>query len=294
MKIINWNLYYENKNLEKSLSLILSKNPDIICLQEFNYKKFSLLKKYKRYRFFHAKSFSILKKSFEEPGYLVVGLKKPIDGKIKVTSTPKLYVNNWVKWFMGWNEGLGSLIMNIKIENKEIRLFNLHLSCAATPSQRLTEMKFFMKYLRPDGNNIVCGDFNVSGKHYHKLFGWLFGFKLKDYFSNERKSFNHLFKKYELKNIFKNKITYPFLNLQLDHILIPKKWGVLKKIVIKKSISYSDHFMLFSDIDYELRKKTLPKVNDFEKVKQGLKEVNKKVNMNVKKLISGSKKLLEK
>ena len=44
MKIVTWNVRYENKKKETGLKYVLSKDPDVICLQELPKKNLEWLK----------------------------------------------------------------------------------------------------------------------------------------------------------------------------------------------------------------------------------------------------------
>ena len=97
---------------------------------------------------------------------------------------------------------------------------------------------------------IYCGDFNiVDSTIFNRLTGWIRGFNHFDYVLDERASFEKLFKKEHLINIFRGKST-SFVNrplLQLDHILVPNTFPIQSHVLMRKRFG-SDHRVLIADI----------------------------------------------
>ncbi len=251
MKIITWNLWKGNNRIKKSLSFIFDKNPDIVCLQEFKERDLKYLNKYKDYVVLSAVDFLVFDKLFKKNKHLIVtAVKKEMYRSSEIIKFPeKNKRKNIIKVWTKWEECKEGLIVDITYKNKKIRILNLHLSCAANPSERLSEMQYALKTLKINSTNIICGDLNVFGiKYYNPLVGWLFGYKFKDYFYDERNSFENLFYKYKLSNLYYEFSTIPFLPLQPDHILVPHEWKIKKIQVLKKSYLFSDHYMLFTEV----------------------------------------------
>lgn len=251
MKIVNWNLWDNNNNIKKSLNHVFSNQPNIVCLQEFDEKFKYHLQDYPDYDFFFSNDFEISrnKKKTTDKYKLVIGTKKQIRCTKNKIIFRKRKKPNIIKKLTGWKECLEFQYIDFKFNKKKIRLFNIHLSCAASHYDRIKEFRKILKEFKKDRINIICGDFNIFGKpSYNFLIGWLFGFSLKEQFINERKEFEDLFSRYGFKNIFKSFVTYPLFLLQPDHILIPNEIKVKNHSRNKKSIIYSDHQMISANI----------------------------------------------
>ncbi len=143
------------------------------------------------------------------------------------------------------------LVVQLKVKGKSIQITNTRLSCAIGTSDRVQEFKTLVqKTKHRTVPTIYCGDFNVvDSKLFNRLTGWVRGFSHFDYLLDERESFEKLYKKEHLVNIFRGKST-SFVNrplLQLDHILVPSQFPITSHTIIKNRYG-SDHRILIATV----------------------------------------------
>ncbi len=248
MRIITWNILNKNEKIKSSLGFIFKYKPDIICLQEFPEKSLPLLNQ-KEYHFVNASDCNtiVFNKKNQTNSLLVVGIKRKIKYNTEKISL-KMPANNIIKRVTNLKESIEGLKVTIPHKGEDIVLFNCHLSFAARPSIRKKQLKKILK--SGEGNRIICGDFNDFGNHLFSWFiGFLFNYRSKDYKVDEKRNFENIFRRHNLKNLFHGKVTHPILRQQLDHILVSKKIKVEKNQVIKNGIKYSDHYPLLVDLN---------------------------------------------
>ncbi|MFH1359253.1 MAG: endonuclease/exonuclease/phosphatase family protein [archaeon] len=250
MKIINWNVFSGNKKIEDSLKLVFKRAPDIICLQEFPVKSKKILNSYPDYDFVYCKDYSTLTDFIRRTtALMVVGIKKKIKFKSKIIRFPHYKGYNLIRRYWKWDECREGLVIDFNYKGKKVRLFNVHFSFAASPDRRVFEFEKISSFFNKK-NNIVCGDFNIISKRRYKyFFGWIFTYRFKDYFKNEKEIFSNLFKENNLKNIFKGNYTHRSVGMQLDYVLIPNSWNSGDLVVDKESSLYSDHLLMDVDLN---------------------------------------------
>lgn len=249
MKIITWNILDKNKKIEASLDWIFGFNPEVICFQEYPSNSMRFLNQ-KGYSFVTARdcNYLPLNKKNQLKSLLVIGIKKEIKYRAKVIPL-EIPAKNIIQKITNLRECIEGLKITIRRKGKEINLFNIHLSVAAGHSTRLKQINKILE--ESSKEKIICGDLNNFG---HPLYNWLIGFilnfKPKDYLINEKRDFEKIYKRNNLKNLFSGKVTYPLTRQQLDHILISKDVIVKKKKVLKKGSNFSDHLPLLVEIDF--------------------------------------------
>lgn len=251
MKIISWNIWDKNKNLEESLALVFSKKPDIVCLQEFRKDQVSLLEKYPDYDYFLAEDISpLIKHKLYLECYLVVMAKKEYKLSEAKISYPQQKKNSLLYKILQVDEGREFIQLDIDFKNNKYRLFNVHFSSATNPAARINQLNAILNRFSDDRVNIICGDFNAFGKFLINLaIGWLYGFGLKDLFLNESKIIKKIIAGKKLKDIFADRITYLLLKQKLDYMIIPQELPAEKTELCENSLQYSDHYMLAAEIN---------------------------------------------
>lgn len=260
MKIASWNLCFDNQFQFENLNILLSKHdPDIVCLQEVNQKMLDILgtssdfsawnftscrdfERHEKYRFSEDLEESIQ----NSVAFLVIMSKEKFtQGNEEFTHHLPLKPSMATRHFR--------ILQPRKfqfIDIKGFRIFNLHLEVSSGSARRKSEFNKVLSFFKKDGGgNIICGDLNIFSKFWiNILIGWGFNFSIRDYFTNERRAFNRIFKKNALINVFSKKITFPKLRMQLDHILIPRGTNV-KQVLLAKSPFDSDHKYIFVELD---------------------------------------------
>lgn len=248
LKITSLNISRNNPLGKRALSLIHKKRkPDIICLQEVPMRRIDHVKKL-GYTVGQAIDYQHAKKS----GYIATGLKEknalisidraryydePIHAPLRLFYTKIAKVR----------EVHESLVTTFRCQGKVLRVVNMHLSIACRPEVRIAQLtKILSRYA--DERTIFCGDLNVVADPLFKFFGgWLFGYKLSDYFFDERRKVNELIKSFNLQNPFAKRNTSIFpLYTQFDHILVPENMKIVRKKLFK--VAFSDHKGLQLDI----------------------------------------------
>ena len=257
MKILNWNIWIDNPSQIVNLKTLIDKyNPEIICIQEANEKTLEFCKLLTEYHFAFCIDFArpihrIKPSLFNKPSpisYLITLSKYPIlETQIDLLHTQK--PNTFLAKRKGINNPREFQYIDIVKNNKPYRIFNLHLEMAAGSKRRISEFQRALKYYDPTKNNIICGDLNIFARPtLNLLTGWGLGLSIREYFVNERRAFQKIFDQYEFSNIFRRRVTYPKFRLQLDHILIPKKFKIIGK-EIPKNLFDSDHRHLVCEIE---------------------------------------------
>ncbi len=252
LSLISWNVCSNNKNQVNYLKKLINKfNPDIICLQEVDISVLKFLENETEFFFIKAIDYLTYKKQESAEHYLVLVSKYPILNSSLPNKFSVEHLTRGSLWenLNKWVESVEFQFADLSVKDKRYKIFNVHLEVASGPNIRLNQLKEAIIRFDKNSNNIICGDLNIYGKWYINLFvGWLLGFNWNEYLINERIKFEELFKKNNLINIFKNKVTFPLFKLQLDHILLPKQQKIINKKVINRKFG-SDHYPLFVELD---------------------------------------------
>ena len=141
--------------------------------------------------------------------------------------------------------------VDLKYRNVDFRIFNSHLQCVTSPTERLNQLKSIFAQFNSNSKNIICGDLNTfSTPIISILIGWLFGYNHKDYFINEQKLLLNELSYINLSNpIIKGHSTILRLG-QLDYIIHQNDIKIINSSILKKQSFGSDHFpvQVFFDI----------------------------------------------
>jgi endonuclease/exonuclease/phosphatase family metal-dependent hydrolase len=265
MKIASWNICADNKfQVENIIYIISTHNPDIICLQEITLESIKKIKNLDYFANFSIsycldfeKKIKLKNGDFEKKYYYLAILSKHThnhhftdhvhEKPLKISLATKHFGIEKPRQF----QFIDLNYKNVKNDIFKIRVFNLHLEVAGGSNRRLQEFKKALSQFNKESVNIYCGDLNIFTRFWlNFLVGWGFSYTLKDYFVNERASFNRLFKKFGLVNHFKRNATFPKFRLQLDHILTPNYITINQKIISKKVFD-SDHKFIILKLDLD-------------------------------------------
>ncbi|MBT3464780.1 hypothetical protein HOD20_01435 [archaeon] len=253
MKVISWNVSIDNKKQIKTIKKALDTDADIICLNEISKKNVEFLKTIDKYNFHYGISFR--GKNEHKNIYMGILSKYPFLNSKFFSFETEFGTTMWnlfVNKHLGAHKVQEGQYVDIVINSKEIRIFNFHLPITCGPKKRIEQFKKIVNNINENMSNIFCGDFNNYGKWYLNIFTHpLFSQKINEVFTNEKKTFEKLFKQHELNNIFNGISTWPklgFINIQIDHILTPHWVNVISKEVLKKTYG-SDHRMLMTELD---------------------------------------------
>lgn len=240
MNVLSWNVWCGNQNTEDICIFLLAKDSQVICLQEVNQDLLKQLKNMPGYDLVYCVD-SYFRGT---PNYLVILSKHRI---VKYESIPILRNRSFslVSKIFGWDETKNLLYCDIETEKGIVRVFCLHLEAFTTPSSRIGQFALCLNHLKSNDKNIICGDFNIFGNWYKNIFvSWIFKYSYRDIFSDERKEFESMFRKLKFVNIFSNRKTNLYVQLQLDHILLPERFEVLRKEIEEQTYG-SDHKALY-------------------------------------------------
>jgi endonuclease/exonuclease/phosphatase family metal-dependent hydrolase len=246
MKIISWNLWSDNPNQAQNLERLLADfDPDVVCLQEVNLATLAWINSQDGYNSISAIDYYSKKMGDNAEHYLVILSKSRILNLEGINKFSVRHITRNSIWEIlnQWIESVEYQFADIELEGRNYRIFNVHLEVASGPKVRFAQFKetVYRFNREKDAQNIVAGDFNIYAKWYVSIFiGWLLGFRLLEYYINERKVFRKIWARNGLKNVFENKITYKKFKLQLDHILVPIERKVEKNKVIEDGYG-SDH-----------------------------------------------------
>lgn len=239
MKIFSWNIYNFNSSPSKALDFVLSKDADVICLQEVSTTFYTSLKT--KYQGGIYRSLDFIENGVEH--YLVILTK------LKVLSFEKKELNkgekiSFVQKIFNWKEALSYQYVDIEEDSKRFRVFNLHLTNGSGMSKRNEELKTISNDLSSDIDNILCGDFNTFLTPTLSFFIKPFYSILKvDLKIKELEVFDKTINEYGLEDGLKGKDTFNLFGVKfkLDHILLTK--GKYKYItLVDKDRHGSDHY----------------------------------------------------
>lgn len=263
MKIITFNINSSNKCIEDDLKTLCSLNADIYCIQEFPEEKYYLLEElFEMYFISKCREFFITKstrkKSLKQLNIILSKYnfqKENTISHIQMKKLPLLY-----KITLKANTSLiESHYVDVIINNKRVRIINLHLECFISPRFRIQQFNHIYEEATKfkDYDYILfVGDFNIFAK---PIYNWMIALfvqhSLKDLFINERLEFLRETYLRELQMYFPKSSTLKKLPLSCDgvisNILNSKIQNVIK---IKKNNlkTSSDHFIVEVDIIFEL------------------------------------------
>lgn len=230
MKILTWNVYRKNKNIEGIMGFIVSSEADVVCLQEFPSHFVDRLHALEGYHHVIEEETFALKDSPNTTVRMMTVLlsKYPIVHHGTVPHKDSYVSDAERKRPMKYSYfHSDSLYIDINAEGKKFRVFNAHLRCVAGPHHRLSQFKELLAELSEERENIVCGDFNTFGWSALNFVLWKpFGYRRNELFINERRSFDTVFEEYGFQNPFKGRITFLSVPAQLDYILVTKETSV--------------------------------------------------------------------
>lgn len=229
LSTIAYNIHY-GKKLDLIQNWLLSKKRfDIICLQEFPFKKNSkFLKLFEEqgYSYAFAPSFTRKKTQYGELTLFDSKKIKLVESKTIALGT-NLLEGRWLeKGFRKQKGQRSSLLTLFKYKNKKLVVANSHLLCFALNSHRLNQLNKILNQVHLVGDHtkyssVILGDFNYTSIVRQQ--------RLIDFM-----------KKYEHKNAYSTHTHKLFMvGQQLDYVFY--KDCNIKKIKIDK-IKLSDHY----------------------------------------------------
>lgn len=256
MKIYSWNVKSDNGKQKAVLDFISRTKFDVFCLQEVSRTLLEEIRSLK-YNARQGVDFERIKQDGNEKFYSVILtphkiLRTEIFKSSSQTRQPKR-----TRFFIGLMKIFGwtkisehkAIYVDVKINGKEFRVFSIHLSLKG-PLERIKEFNTLARKLKRNGQNIICGDFNVIEQKFLKPASFLMGSSFSEAKPSypERERFEEAFAKANLKNPLKGRRTHTLFKAQLDHILIPKDKKTNKARVIPSSLG-SDHYPIFVNLD---------------------------------------------
>lgn len=246
LKIFSWNVYCHNRHFDKALRFIKTQKADVFCLQEVPDEIVHILKKESSFFISEATSHEHGKKHLKTRNLIVSRYPIRETKAFLFKDEKKRSIKSRISRLTGPIE---FHYVDILVEDTTVRIFNSHLECNTSPRVRSEQFKQILRESKKDTLNIYCGDLNTYGRWYINLFvGYFSNYTLKDIAQSEKKLFNKLFEEYNLSDVFSGQITYPFLRLQLDHILVPKNVKVISKKVHTHRHG-SDHRPVFVEVE---------------------------------------------
>jgi len=248
MKIISWNLRFDNKFYKKSIDHCIKKNPDIALFQEVSKNSLDYLKKS---NYFVYETLVTTGKREVYNSYLATISKKELSNMTEIITQKEDINTPYEKFLFVYFKAkkLYCKAQSFDLED-DTKIFNLHLSAFVGAKKRIDQFKVVLKNMDKKKNNIIAGDLNVLGTRLRNtILSPIMKIDKKDIDLDERHEFNKLFKKYYLTNHFEGDITFPipFFRIQPDHILLPDHLEIKSKSISRK-LHWSDHKMISVEI----------------------------------------------
>lgn len=269
IRVLTWNVWYENTNTREIVDFLIGENFDVICLQEVPSQMLEELAKIKSYTLIQARD-AIQRSGFKMyPNYLVILVKETMviartaSFKFKKRRRGNFFARLFglertlLAWFLGWKEGIEYQHVDIRVTdrpsdsyNSILRIFNAHLSSAVGPRTRRRQFSEVLDNFDENKLNIFCGDLNVF--ILKKWWGFLYRIVLFDSWSElwerEHEKFREIIAKHSLYSACDGQITQEQAGCQLDYILSSKGVVVTEEHVFEKAYT-SDHNPVFEEID---------------------------------------------
>jgi endonuclease/exonuclease/phosphatase family metal-dependent hydrolase len=255
MKVISYNIYRHNKQLNNVFNFLQTSNADIICLQEV--PKIFLNKLQtdnpNKYYINYSNEYFIKSKKNKHKSILLYNVILSKSKPEKIKEIPHLEHDKFPIYYQWINKydnlDIKGLYIDITNSKQKYRIFNSHLECVASPNFRINQFKNLYTHKALNRKNIFTGDYNVFASPLLSIFVGIFsGYKPKDYTIIEKNQFKKLFETLNLKNIFHRKRTFKTFPFQTDFIVTDKQIIFDKPTVHKKELNGSDHFPISVEI----------------------------------------------
>lgn len=269
LKILNWNVWSGNTNVDDALNFLASAGADIICLQEAPAALVERLGSLSSYVLIQAVDAIHRQRFSSVPNYLVILVRNTVT--ITRTVCPhfkkrrrsnllaRLFgmERTLLALFLGWYEGIQYQYVDIRINNVEnsregrgIRIFNAHLSSAVGPRTRRRQFAEILKCFDEDKTNIFCGDLNVLIlKRWWGIFPRLALFdSWSELWERECEKFQEMFLGWKLRSACDEEITHEATGCHLDYILTPDGVSIVAERVFPHTCG-SDHKPLCVEIE---------------------------------------------
>jgi endonuclease/exonuclease/phosphatase family metal-dependent hydrolase len=249
MKIYSWNMLFRNAELDRAFAFIRDSDWDIFCLQEVPQKILDQLQTLPSFIAYRTDADKIYRSGMIR-SYNVILSRYPIQGHREIpfpeygdlfSWRTRLFVFLMRPFHFSKLRNRGGLCIDITVEGRPVRVFNLHL-ILAQPAWRLREFESAMTDRNAGQPTIVCGDFNIVESLHITPLNWLFGGRVSEMLlpRRERTHIEKRFVEHELLNPLRGKSTHPLSRSQLDHILVSKTFSIKNAEVLPDRIG-SDH-----------------------------------------------------
>lgn len=217
MKIVSWNVLNRNRRVDLVEKFIRDVDADVLALQELSEEHIAAIRNIDGYALHLADDFV----EKREISYLGLLTRLPSrDVKVIVHNREHAVSPSIAGRVMRWRECLQSQSVLVEVGAREVRVVNVHLSCAVSPRVRAAQLAEMVEHFGSDDAVALCGDFNSFAKPMLNIaIGWAFGFGLPDLMTDEERLIAEFAATLNMERNFTDVITLPRYRLQLDHIL---------------------------------------------------------------------------
>jgi endonuclease/exonuclease/phosphatase family metal-dependent hydrolase len=248
MKIYSWNMLYSNEETDRAFEFIKALDFDVFCLQEVPE---GFLTRLKTLPFYLASGAEL--DWLETSGsigriYSVILSKHNIRSvhnfafpELEWPRRTSLFVRVMYRW--GWRrfKNRRSVYADIELPSGLTRVFSLHLTLSY-PQRLMLEFETAAALRDPKMPTLMCGDFNIIESLRVTPLNWILGGQMQDIVrpARSRRGAEKRFAELGFKNPLRGKRTQTISFSQLDHILVPQQFKVLKAEVLPDRVG-SDH-----------------------------------------------------
>ena len=218
MKLVSWNVFNLNRDVYAVVRFVRGEDADVYALQELTPSHIAALRDIAGYTLHTAEDFA----EGGELTYLGLFTRLSARDHRVITHNPGRAVSpSIVGRRMKWQECFQSQSITVDQGGTEVRVANLHLSCAVSPRARLAQLQAAAPHIAAAPRAVVCGDFNSFGRPWiSPIVGWLYGFGWQDVFRDEPRGLARYAAAQGMAQVFRGVVTFPRYGFHLDHMLV--------------------------------------------------------------------------
>ena len=245
MKILNWNVYKDNKKMQTLIAKIEEIDADIVCLQEVPEKYQEQFLNLYEHAIVSVEGWTYRKTGEKVLIYNIILSKYAISD----VYSKDISLNNIFEAWRYVTFTSEFVTATVELDGKQYEISNTHLRCVAPPWVRIKQFEEVLSHIDMSKKNIICGDLNTFSWPLLNLLLWKrYKYSWRELLTNGRKLFDTIFRTHNLINPHRGISTFKLFPVQYDYILVDEEITAKAAYKIKESCG-SDHYGLVLEID---------------------------------------------